>query len=146
MNGKSKVWAIGFLAVVLLFGGVSGAALDRAFVRKAEIAERERRRDDRESRRDGSRDRRQGYLNWLSSELDLTVDQKTLVQTIVEGYHEQVSELWHETNPKFELLKSQVRAEIREVLDEDQKTQYEALLKKLGKYKTGKARKAQMGA
>jgi len=128
MNGKSKGWAIGFLAVVLLFGGVSGAALDRAFVRKAETTERQQRQDDRESRRDGSRDRRQGYLDWLSSELDLTADQKTQVQTIVESYHEEVSALWRETNPRFESLKSQVRAAIREVLDEDQKAKYEALL------------------
>ena len=130
MNGKSKGWAIGFLAVVLLFGGVSGAALDRAFVRRAETAERQRRSDDREARRDGARDRRQGYLSWLSSELTLTTEQQTQVQTIVEGYHEQVSALWRETNPRFESLKSQVRAEIREVLDEEQKAKYQALLEK----------------
>lgn len=119
MNGKSKGWAIGFLAIVLLLGGVSGAALDRAFVRKATTSEREARRD-----------RRQGYLNWLSSELDLTTEQRTQVQTIVEGYHEQVSALWRETNPRFESMKSQVRAEIREVLDEEQKAKYQALLEK----------------
>ena len=125
MNGKSKGWAIGFLAVVLLLGGVSGAALDRAFVRKAATSETEERRGG-----EGRRDRRQGYLNWLSSELDLTTEQRAQVQTIVEGYHEQVSALWRETNPRFESMKSQVRAEIREVLDEEQKTKYQALLEK----------------
>lgn len=125
MNGKSKGWAIGFLAIVLLLGGVSGAALDRAFVRKATTSEREARRDG-----EGRRDRRQGYLNWLSSELDLTTEQRTQVQTIVEGYHEQVSALWRETNPRFQSMKSQVRAEIREVLDAEQKAKYQALLEK----------------
>ncbi len=128
MNGKSKGWAIGFLAVVLLLGGVSGAALDRAFVRRAETAESARRREAREGRRDTSRDRRQGYLNWLSSELDLTQEQRTQVQAIVESYHDQVSALWRETNPRFEELKSQVRSEIRELLDEEQKAKYQALL------------------
>jgi phage host-nuclease inhibitor protein Gam len=130
MNGKSKGWAIGFLAVVLLFGAVSGAALDRVFVRRSLTQEIERRREARQGQRDGARDRRQGYLDWLSSELDLSTDQQAQVQAIVEDYHEQVSALWRETNPRFEALKSQVRAEIREILNEEQKTKYQALLEK----------------
>jgi Spy/CpxP family protein refolding chaperone len=121
MNGKSKVWALALLAIVLLLGAVSGAAVDRALVGDS--------RYDRSSgRRGGDRDRHESHLDWLSQELNLTVEQRAQVEAKVEQHREAVSVLWSEMRPRFEEAKTQLNDEIREILDEEQRAAYEALL------------------
>ncbi|NIR44550.1 MAG: hypothetical protein GWN99_09675 [Gemmatimonadetes bacterium] len=124
MNGKSKIWAAALLGVALVLGGVSGAALDRALLRDSASAE------SRDRDRDRDRDRRGRYLDWLAAELDLTEDQRSQVESIIERHREQVSALWRETRPRFEELKQQLRSEIRDLLTEEQLEAYEALLRK----------------
>jgi hypothetical protein len=130
MIGKSKAWALALLGAALLLGGVAGAAVDRVLVGgSAEAAT---------SRRGSDRDRRSSYLDHLSAELQLTEDQRSQVQVIVEQHREQVSALWREMRPRFEELKGQVHAEIRELLTEEQRTAYEALLDKEARRRHGR--------
>jgi len=124
MNGKSKGWAVTLLLGVLLLGGVAGATLDRVLIRPTASDTRS------EGRGGGDRDRRQAYLEWLTSELDLTQEQQAQVQSIIEEHREQVSALWRETHPRFDELQSQARTEIRQALTEEQQVKYEALLEK----------------
>ncbi len=123
MNGKPRAWALAFIIGVLLLGGVAGAAVDRMLIRETAVAATDSRRGD-------ARDRRRSYLDWLSTELALTEEQRAQVEAIVEQHREQVSALWRETRPRFEELKAQVRADIREVLSEEQQAKYEALLER----------------
>jgi Spy/CpxP family protein refolding chaperone len=123
MNGKPRAWALAFIVGVLLLGGVAGAAIDRTLIRETAVAATGSRCGD-------ARDQRRSYLDWLSTELALTEEQRAQVEVIVEQHREQVSALWRETRPRFEELKSQVRADIREVLNEEQQVNYQALLEK----------------
>ncbi len=122
MNGKPKAWALALLVGALLLGGVAGAAVDRLLIGEPAVAE--------EARRAGDRDRRRSELEWLSSELDLSAEQRERMGAIVEGHRAQMSALWRETRPRFEELRSQLRDDIREVLNADQRAAYEALIQK----------------
>ena len=123
MIGKSKAWALTLLLVVLLMGGVAGAAIDRMFVSDRSTVENRNRRGD-------ERDGRRNYIDWLAAELSLTDEQRSNIEVLVERYRSQVSDQWKEMRPKFEEFQTQLRAEIREVLTEDQLEAYEALLAK----------------
>jgi Spy/CpxP family protein refolding chaperone len=123
MIGKSKAWALTLLLVVLLMGGAAGAAIDRMLVSDRATAEnRDRPGDDRDHRR--------SYIEWLAAELTLTDDQRANIEVLVEQYREQVSAQWKEMRPKFEEFQTQLRAEIRDILTEEQLEAYEALLAK----------------
>lgn len=121
MNGKSKVWASALLVGVLLLGAAAGVAVDRTLLSRSAT-------ETTEGRRGGDRDRRTSYMDWLSAELDLNADQRTQIETLVDQHREQVSGLWSELRPRLEELQSQVRAEISEVLTDEQRTEYEALM------------------
>ncbi|KPJ91057.1 MAG: hypothetical protein AMS18_09400 [Gemmatimonas sp. SG8_17] len=121
MNGKSKGWALTLLLGVLLLGGVAGATLDRVLIRQTAS-------DTRSAGR--HRDRQQGYLEWLTSELDLTQDQQAQVRSIIEEHREQISAIWLETRPRYDELQSRARAEIRQALTQEQQLKYEALLER----------------
>ena len=131
MIGKSKAWALTLLLVVLLMGGVAGAAIDRIFVSERATVEN---RD----RRDGDRDRRRSYIDWLAEELTLTDEQRGEIEVLVDRYREQVSDQWKEMRPKFEEFQTQLRAEIRDVLTEEQLEAYEALLAKESERRHGR--------
>jgi uncharacterized membrane protein len=120
MNGKSKTWALILLAVVFLLGGVAGAATDRMLGKESAAAT--------DSRRGSDRDRRGSYLDWLAAELDLSDGQRAQIAAIVEQQREQVSGLWREMRPRYEEVKQQARQEIQEVLNEEQRVAYQALL------------------
>lgn len=123
MNGRSRLWAITLLVGVLIVGGLVGATADRLMFRNGPHVEKER-----ERRGDDDRDRRERYLDWLSGELALTAEQRAAVAAIVERYRERTSEIWKEVRPRFESVKADLRAEVRGVLSEEQRAQYERLL------------------
>jgi hypothetical protein len=124
MNGKSRAWALALLVAVFMLGGVAGAAVDRILVGDREVSSGQR------GRSGGDRDRRRSYLDWLGAQLELSDEQKTEVQGILERHQEQMSDLWREWRPRYEELQEQARAEIRGVLSEEQAAAYDALLER----------------
>ncbi len=123
MNGKSKAWAIALLGGALLLGAVVGVAVDRMLIGSEATAAPD-------SRRGAERDRRRDYLEWLSTELELDAAQREEVGAIVERHRELTSALWRETKPRFDELKEQLRADIRQALNDDQRQEYEELLRR----------------
>lgn len=123
MNGKSKAWALALLVGVLILGAVAGVGVDRLLIGQPGAAVAS-------SRARGERDRRQGHLDWLAAELELTDEQRTQVEAIVERNRQEMAALWHEMQPRFEELKSQARAETRALLNEEQLAAYERLLQR----------------
>lgn len=124
MNGKSRAWALALLIAVFLLGGAAGAAVDRMLVGDREVSSGQR------GRSGGDRDRRRSYVDWLADELQLSEEQRTEVQGILERHREQVEEHWREMRPKYEELQQQARADIRAVLTEEQAAAYDALLER----------------
>lgn len=123
INGKSKLWALALLLGVLSLGVVAGALVDRSVISGPACTTSA---DDRRSR--GDRDR--GYLDWLSAELALTVEQRSQVEQLIDNHRTAVRELWREMRPRYEERKAQLRSEIREVLNAEQAAVYDALLEK----------------
>jgi hypothetical protein len=124
MNGKSRAWALALLVSVFLVGGAAGAAVDRLLIGDREVSSGQR------GRSGGDRDRGRSYLDWLAAQLELSEEQKTEVQGILERHREQVSDLWREWRPKYEELQEQARAEIRTTLTDEQAAAYDALLER----------------
>lgn len=126
MNGRSKLWATALLAGVLVFGGAVGAAADRLFTSPASAACQ----TDSTGERDRGRERneRRSYLQWLTTELQLTDSQRVEVDSIIERHRQRVSALWKEARPQYEKMKQNLRQDIRGVLNEEQRARYEKLL------------------
>ncbi|MGD8866645.1 MAG: hypothetical protein PVI01_03430 [Gemmatimonadales bacterium] len=121
MNGKPKSLALALLVGALLVGGVVGVVVDRSLIR-------ERAADASADRANRDRDRRQSYVDWLTAELQLSQDQREHVAAVLERNRTEVRALWQETRPAFEKLKTQLRAQIRELLTEEQQAAYDSLL------------------
>lgn len=81
-----------------------------------------------EGSRGGTRDRRESYLDWLAAELALTQQQREQVAAILERNREEVAALWQETRPAFQALTARLRAEVRDVLSEEQQVAYDTLI------------------
>lgn len=121
MNGKSKTLALALLIGAFVAGGAVGAVVDRYFVvRSTPEASNQPRSHDR--------NRPESYMNWLAAELELTEEQRQHVTAVLERNREEVKALWQETRPAFEELRARLRAEVREVLSEEQQVAYDSLL------------------
>lgn len=121
MNGKSKTLALALLFGAFVVGAAVGAVADRYLITgsAAEQSGESAVHD---------RDRRQSYMEWLAAELELTDDQRQHVAAVLERNREEVRALWQETRPAFEELKTRLRAEVREVLTQEQQVAYDSLL------------------
>jgi len=121
MNGKSKTLALALLLGAFLAGGAVGAVLDRYVVGGATRAASQ-------EQRSRDRDRRESYMDWLATELDLTEAQRQQVAAALEENREEVNALWQETRPAFEELRARFRAQVREVLSQEQQVAYDSLV------------------
>lgn len=122
MNGKSKVWALALLIAVLFLGGAAGAVVDRTLMGSHACT-------DREAGRAQGGQKHQSYLARLSAELDLTEEQQGRLETIVERHRETYSALWREIRPQFDTIQANLRREIRDALNDEQRAKYDELLK-----------------
>jgi gas vesicle protein len=127
MNGRSKLWATALLAGVLVFGGAVGAAVDRLLSPAASACQTASTREQRDRGRD--RNERRNYVEWLTTELQLTDAQRVQVDTIIERHRQRVSALWKEVRPQYEQMKQNLRQEIRGVLTGQQRARYEELVR-----------------
>lgn len=79
----------------------------------------------------------------LDSKLDLTDEQKTRVESILESKHQQAKAIFEESRPKLQALKKSTDTEIRAILTPDQQAKFDKLAaEKEAKHKEWKAKKA----
>jgi len=123
MLNKSKLWAGLLLLAVFAAGGAIGGVVSAAWGRgAASEAETRRDRSDREDRTRG------GYAERLEALLNLSPDQRAEVDSVLARQQRAMRELWEEVNPKFDSLRHEVRVEIMEILDEQQRERYRELV------------------
>jgi hypothetical protein len=84
------------------------------------------------------KDPTQFFLKKLDRELKLTVEQRAKVGEILAAKKAQMDSLGAETRPKFEGVRKQGEQEIRALLTPDQASQFDLLLKKMEKRRSGK--------
>jgi Spy/CpxP family protein refolding chaperone len=70
------------------------------------------------------------YLDRLTTQLRLNETQQQRVKAILEQYSAPMDSLWAEIRPKYEPLRQAMRADIRQVLTDEQRTKYEEMLRR----------------
>lgn len=121
MMEKPRTLALALLIGALALGTTAGVAVDRLVARPGACPTDQ-------SRRHNGRDDRSSYLEWLTAQLELTVEQRSHVERTVDEHRTAVTALWREMRPEFEALKARLREDIRTVLDDQQREAYDALL------------------
>lgn len=92
----------------------------------------------------GKGDFKERKAEHLDSKLDLTDEQKTKVDSILESKHEQAKAIFQESHPKLEALKKSTDQEIRAILTPEQQVKFDKLAQeKEEKHKEWKAKKGQ---
>ena len=113
MLNRSKLAAVGLLAAVFVAGGLAGWG-------GREAADR----DDRSPRRGGP----DALVAMLSKELDLNDAQRDSVRTIITRHHPDIEALWAQVRPRFDSIKTEMRAEIDAQLTPEQRVKHQQLI------------------
>ncbi|MGQ0643519.1 MAG: hypothetical protein ACT4P6_22460 [Gemmatimonadaceae bacterium] len=107
---QSKHLAMAFLFGAVLVGGALGFSADRVF----------------------GRDRRgERTLDMLDRRLGLSDEQRTQIDAILDERHRQSLAVYGTIKPKMDSIRLNAREQMRQVLDAEQRSRYEALLKEL---------------
>ena len=127
MESGLKARLVTTVVLVLVFG--SGLTMGLALDRTPETAPTEE--DARPERADGSGDRSRrdrGPRPLLVEQVGLTVEQKSQVDQIVEESRKRMKGLENETQPRYHSIIEETRTAIKEVLTDEQRAEYDALL------------------
>ena len=116
---RSRYWMWTALAVALVAGLGSGVALDRLLLGGPPSAERWAH---------DHRQRAERYLEELSRELDLSQEQKSRVESILEANHEKARAYWERARAEYRTLREEFRSEIRAGLTAEQQQRFDELL------------------
>ncbi len=81
------------------------------------------------------------YLDRLQRELDLNPGQRAQIQGVLERYRPQMEALWAEQQPRYEALREGIRAEIRPMLTDAQRTKYEEMIRRHDAERSARARR-----
>ena len=107
---QSKNLAMAFLFGAVLVGGALGFSADRVLTR-----------DKRGER----------TLDMLDRRLGLSDEQRTQIDAILDERHRQSMVVFETIKPKMDSIRLNAREQLRQVLSEEQRAKYEALLKEL---------------
>lgn len=117
MMSLSKFKAFMLMAIVFLLGTIVGASLGTAFVSRKLASPSE-----------GSRSQaREKMIEKFRSRLKLSTQQTAQLQTILDETHKQFSVLHETVKPQFDQIRDRMRARIRELLDENQRKEFEIM-------------------
>lgn len=73
---------------------------------------------------------REGFLSRLTEQLDLSGPQQDSIRGVLSRYDPAMDSMWREVRPRFDSLRTVVRAEIRSHLNQDQQRMYTEMLEK----------------
>ena len=124
MLNRSKLWAamllLGVFAAGIAVGGTAWSALN------------DDRNDDRGRRGGGSsesRDREhRSYSENLQEDLNLTVEQRAAVDSILQESQSDMRQVWREMRAEIDTLRQDVAIEIMQLLDDEQQAKYQEML------------------
>ncbi len=123
---RSKIQATGLLLGTFVAGTVVGGAAT-AFA---------------EWDFDSETDKRPGYIELLQGELNLTANQRALSEEFLSRYNDASHAIWNDIAPRYEEVRSNVRAEIMGVLDDDQQTVYSGMIARSDSLRAERRREA----
>jgi hypothetical protein len=116
------MWAT--LVSVLLLGVGAGVLVDRFVLMPTVLSST----PDVSNSRDRHRDRGARFLSRLEKDLGLSPEQKTALEGVLAQNHEEAHAFWQQSRQEFDQLRQKFRAEIRELLNEEQRPRFEQML------------------
>lgn len=128
MMNLSKFKALAVIAVVFLLGAVAGASLSRTVLRSI-------------SARGPHHHSRGPFIEKLQKRLDLSGEQRTQVQAILDESHQQFGRLHQSVKPRFETIRQQMAERIRKQLNPDQAREFAAMRAEYEKRKAKREKK-----
>lgn len=114
MMNLSKFKALLVIAVVFLLGAVAGASLSRTVLWSI-------------SGKGHHRHSRGSFIEKLQGRLDLSDEQRTQIQAILDESHQQFGRLHKSVKPQFETIRQQMAERIRKELNPDQTRKFAAM-------------------
>ncbi|GAF82521.1 unnamed protein product [marine sediment metagenome] len=124
---KKKLTSIVVIIIVYLLGLVTGSLATKAGIR---YCFRGRKGHGRIARKIEGR-----MVNRLSSKLQLTDEQKTEIESIIETHRPEMKKLRESIGEKMKTLKNTMHQDIKKVLtDEQQSGKFEEIIKKHGRF------------
>ena len=118
---RAVLLLLGVFAAGIAVGGPGWSALNDG------------RHDDR-GRRGSSSDshsrERKSYSEHLQEDLNLTVEQRTAVDSILQESQSDMRQVWKEMRAEIDTLRRDVSDEIMKLLDEEQQTKYSEMLER----------------
>ena len=124
MASANKWMGVTLVATLVIGIGV-GVLIDRFLLAPPPVhsdADDASRRGDRDHR-----DRGRRMVERLRSGLELTDDQVTQLEEVMDENHETAHEFWKNSREEYESLRMQFRADIRELLTEEQQVKFDAM-------------------
>ena len=119
MKNNYKFWIIISLVIVFLAGLLGGILFDRYVIDK-KPTQRTRRKISV----------RFPTLEMMAQELKLTSDQQEQIREIFKNNEVRIKTVRKDINERFLSMRTQLRSEIFDVLNEEQKLKFEAMIKK----------------
>ena len=114
--GRTRLVGFGLLVATFLVGALAGAAVDRV------LSADEPDGRTRAEREDGDR------RSYVIDRVEMTAEQRASIDAILERRSERMRAVWHEAEPRLDAITDSARAEIMQVLDPEQRAQYEQKL------------------
>lgn len=140
MLNRSKLLAFGLLSGVFVAGGVVGGAA------RAGLANRPEKDRGRQERSDRAPRERRSYTDRLAGELQLTPIQRDSLEHILATYQDAMDALWAEVRPRMQTIRTEVRGEIRAMLDETQQERFTAHLARVDSARAARDRDGRRGS
>lgn len=119
MKNNYKFWIILSLVIVFLAGVMGGILFDRYVIDK---------KPDKRTRRKSPV--RFPTLEMMAQELNLTSEQQEQIREIFKNNEEKIKKMRKDVNKRFSSMRAQLKSDIFEVLSEEQKIKFEAMVKK----------------
>ena len=123
---RSKQHALMFLLGVFLTGGAVGFTVDRAMVR--------------ERIRDCPRGDQRAMRARLGDELELTAEQRTSIDRILDEKHRQMSVLLAPARPQMDSISEATRVQIRAILTPAQRADFDELQREAARVRNSERR------
>lgn len=119
---RPKLTVLGLVLAVFIAGGAAGAAFDHVLFQD-EGARGERRDHDHDDDRNRDDRGRRRYLD----DLNLSADQQTRVDSILERRRRETKQFWDTQGPRLRAIVDSAEAEVLRVLTPEQRDQLDSL-------------------
>jgi Spy/CpxP family protein refolding chaperone len=127
MGASQKKWMGVTLVATLVLGMGVGIIADRFVLARTSVVHS--RAGDADRRGSGDHeDRGRRMVERLRSGLDLTDEQATRLEEIINKNHDTAHEFWKNSRQEYETLRRQFRSDIRGLLTEDQKVKFDDMV------------------